>query len=176
MADRKKKRNLFDDVFGEESFEDIEDMLNHMFDEMGINLDDLSKQPSIHGFSISKRPGEEPEIHEFGNISPDALPERMVEQRINISEMKPLVDIFETEDSVHIVAELPGVEKEDIHLNTTESLIELKATRGEHNYYESLELPVKIGPDSAKVTYKNGVLEVIFKRQEPERKTSIQID
>ena len=176
MAERKKRRNLFDDIFGEEPFEDIEEMLNHMFDEMGINMDDLSNRPSIHGFSISKRPGEEPEIHEFGNMPLDALPEMTGGQQISIGEVKPLVDIFETEDSVHVVAELPGVEKEDIYLDTTESLVELKASHGEYNYYETLELPVKIDPDSAKATYKNGVLEVIFRRQEPERKTSIQID
>ena len=176
MAERKKRRNLFDDIFGEESFEDIEEMINHMFDEMGISMDDLSNRPSVYGFSVSKRPGEEPEIHEFGNVPPEALTGMTGGQQISISEMKPLVDIFETEDSVHVVAEMPGIEKEDIHLDTTESLVELKASHGEYNYYESLELPVKIDPNSAKATYKNGVLEVIFKRQEPERKTSIQID
>lgn len=176
MVERKRRRNLFDDVFGEDSFEDIEEMINHMLNEMGVNMDDLSNAPSVYGFSVSKRPGEEPEIREFGNVLPEAS-DRMPEgQRIQIGEIKPLVDILETEDSVHVVAEMPGIEKEDIHLDATDSAVELKATRGERNYSEYLELPVKIDPDSAKATYKNGVLEVIFRRQEPVRKTSIQID
>ena len=176
MAERKRRRNLFDDVFGEDSFEDIEEMINHMLNEMGVSMDDLPNQPSVYGFSVSKRPGEEPEIREFGNVSPEALNGMTEGQRIQIGEIKPLVDILETEDSVHVVAEMPGIEKEDIHLDATDSAVELKATHGERNYSEYLELPVKIDPDSAKATFKNGVLEVIFKRDEPVRKTSIQID
>ena len=176
MAERRRKKSLFDDIFGANPFEDVESVIDHMLNEMGISMDELSKQPFVYGFSVSQRPGEEPEIREFGNVPPEALDGKPMGQQINIGERKPLVDVLETEDSVHVVAEMPGIEKEDIHLDATESTVELKAIHGERKYSEYVELPVKIDQDSAKATYKNGVLEVIFKRQEPEEKTSIRID
>ncbi len=176
MADKKRRRNLFDDIFGADPFDDIESMIDHMFNEMGVSMDDLPTQPFVYGFSVTRRPGEEPEIREFGNVPPEVIDGKTKGQQINIGERKPLVDVLETEDSVHVVAEMPGIEKEDIYLDATESAVELKATHDERKYSEYVELPVKIDPDSAKATYKNGVLEVIFKRLEPEKKTSIRID
>ena len=176
MVDKKRRRNLFDDIFGVDQSGDVEDMIEHIFNEMGIDLDDISNQPFVYGFSVSQRQGEEPEIREFGNVPPEAGAVNPKGQQINIGERKPLVDVFETEDSVHIVAEMPGIEKEDIQLDATNSVVELKATHGERKYSEYIELPVDVDPDSAKATYLNGVLEVIFARREPEKKTSIQID
>ena len=176
MSDRKRRHNPFDDILGDDSFEDIDEILSHIFNEMGINMDDLPNIPSVYGFSVSKRPGEEPEIREFGNVSPEIMAGITNGQQIDISERKPLIDIFETENNVHVVAEMPGIEKEDIHLDATDSVVELKATHGERKYSEYIELPVKVDPDSAKATYKNGVLEIIFDRRETEKKTSIHIN
>ena len=175
MAERKRRRNLFDDIFGADNFEDIESVLDHIFNEMGVSMDDLSNQPFVYGFSVSQRPGEDPEIREFGNVPNEAGDIKPTGQQMQIGERKPLVDVFETEDRVHIVAEMPGIEKEDILLDATDSTVELKATHGERKYSEYIELPVKVDPDSAKATYLNGVLEVIFDRREPEKKTSIHI-
>ncbi len=175
MADKRRKRNLFDNLFGTDSYEDIEGMIDHMFNEMGINMDELLNQPFVYGFSVTQRPGEEPDIREFGNVPPEMMSGERDEQKINIGERKPLVDVLETDDNVHVVAEMPGIEKEDICLDATDSSVELKATHGEREYFEHIELPAKVDPNSAKATYKNGVLEVIFKRQETEKKTSIQI-
>lgn len=176
MADKRRKKSFFDDIFGDDSFEDVESMIDHMLNEMGISMDELSKQPFVYGFSVSQRQGEEPEIREFGNLPSEVITEKTNGKQMYIGERKPLVDVLETEDNVYVVAEMPGIEKEDIHLDATESAVELKATNADRKYSEYVELPVKVDPDSAKATYKNGVLEVIFKRQKPVRKTSIQIE
>ena len=176
MADKRRRKSLFDDIFGADPFEDVEGMIDHMLNEMGISMDELSKQPFVYGFSVSQRPGEEPEIREFCNLPPEAVSGKTEGNQMYIGERKPLVDVFDTEDSVHVVAEMPGIEKEDIQLDATDSAVELKATHGERKYSEYIELPVKIDPDSAKATYLNGVLEVIFERRDSEKKTSIQIE
>ncbi|HJH32820.1 MAG TPA: Hsp20/alpha crystallin family protein [Methanosarcinaceae archaeon] len=176
MADERRKRNLFDNFFGADSYEDIEGMIDYIFNEMGINMDELSNQPLVYGFSVTRHPGEEPEIHEFGNVPPEMMSGKREEYKIHIGERKPLVDVLETDEHVHVAAEMPDIEKEDIHLDATDLTVELKAIHGERKYFEHIELPVRIDPNSAKATYKNGVLEVIFKRQETERKTSIEIE
>jgi len=47
---------------------------------------------------------------------------------------------------------------------------------GHPKYSERVELPVKVDPQSARATYKNGVLEVTFKRLESSSRTSINIE
>src|SRR5664280_210144 len=68
---------------------------------------------------------------------------------------KPLIDILETEDKVHVIAEIPGIEKENILLNATDLILDIETIDGNPKYSERVELPVKVDPQSAKATYKN---------------------
>ena len=90
---------------------------------------------------------------------------------------EPLADVFEDKDQVKLYIELPGVEKEDVQLNVTESRVEVKAK----NFYKDIDLPTRdIEFDKASAKYKNGVLEVIIPKIEKmtseEKKKTIQID
>jgi HSP20 family protein len=77
---------------------------------------------------------------------------------------EPLTDTFEEEDHVKLYVELPGVEKDDIQFNITDTQAEIKA----ENFYKIIALPTNnIEFDKAKANYKNGVLEVII----PKKKT-----
>jgi len=78
--------------------------------------------------------------------------------------------VIETDEEVQVIAEMPGVNKEDIELNATERELEIKAESENRRYYERVELPCEVIPDSAKARYNNGVLEVIFKKKYPEKK------
>ena len=89
---------------------------------------------------------------------------------------KPLIDVLETEETVHVIAEMPGIEKENIQLNATDLILDIETIDGNPKYSERVELPVKVDPQSAKATYKNGVLEVTFKRLESNSRTSINIE
>ena len=172
MADKRRRKSFFEDIFGDDSFEGIEDMINHIIENIGI--DELPGHPFVYGFSVTHMPGEEPSIREFGDIPPYQETEQF-RHDIHIDERKPLIEVLETEDSVHVIAEVPGIEKEDIQLDATDSAVDLKAFRDDRKYSEHIELPVKVNPKSAEATYKNGVLEVIFKRMEPMKKTTINI-
>jgi len=61
---------------------------------------------------------------------------------------------------VRVIAELPGVEKEDIDLRATETSLTISAESQHRKYYKELRLPTPVNPKSAKATYRNGVLEV----------------
>jgi HSP20 family protein len=141
---------------------------------MGMNLENFGQNPFIYGFSVTHRPGENPEIREFGNILTSEQKE--TGDRRYLDARKPLVDILETEDKVHVVAEIPGIEKENILLNATDLILDIETIDGNPKYSERVELPVKVDPQSAKATYKNGVLEVTFKRLESSSRTSINIE
>ncbi|WP_407356861.1 archaeal heat shock protein Hsp20 [Methanolobus sp. WCC5] len=178
MADKRKKRGFFDDLFDEGNFTDIEDIIEHMMDRFGINLGDLEKQPFFYGFSVTRNPGEEPEIREFGNIFPDDEDEDFESdmQQFRVNERKPLIDVFEIDDKVHVTAELPGVEKTDVVLNVTETMLTFKAKNDDFSYSENIELPSSIDPDTAKATYRNGVLEVVMDIKELGVSRSVNIE
>lgn len=117
--------------------------------------------PIIYGYSIKIGPDGKPEIREFGNVRPKGRPEvvELTETR------EPLVDIFEEDDQVKVVAEVPGVEKDDINLNATEDVLVISVKTPQRKYYKEVDLPVKVEPSSARASYKNGVLEVSLKKK-----------
>lgn len=164
MADKRKKRGFFDDIFNEGNFNDIEDIMEHMMERFGFNLNDFEKQPFFYGFSVSGHPGEEPEIREFGNVFQDDddgdEESESVIQQFKVNERQPLIDIFEMDGMVYVTIELSDVGKEDISLNVTETALELEAESEEVLYSEKVDFPASVDPDTAKATYLNGVLEV----------------
>jgi HSP20 family protein len=180
MVDRdwRKRRSFFDEMFGIDPLQDMEEMFNRISRAMGMdmNMNDFEKHPFVYGFSITRRAGEEPEVREFGNI-PSAFERRGETEVQQYSDMRrPLIDVLEDEETVHVIAEMPGIKKENIRLNATDLILEIETVNGNPKYSERVELPVKVDPQSAKATYKNGVLEVIFKRLESSSRTSIDIE
>jgi HSP20 family protein len=155
----KKRGSFFDDFFGEGFDELMDQMLRDL-------QEGRQPKPFIYGFSMTQHPGEAPEVREFGNVQPLGRSVKMEDER------KPLIDVMETTDEVHVIAEMPGVDRTDVQLDTTESRLDIKAQNEFRKYSESVELPVKVDAHSAKATYRNGVLEVRLKRVQPEEEKS----
>ncbi|MFQ6064849.1 MAG: archaeal heat shock protein Hsp20 [Candidatus Bathyarchaeia archaeon] len=131
--------------------------------------------PFIWGWSLTMGPDRKPVVREFGNLKPSTWA-RPWEPPFNLKEERaPLVDILEGEEKIRVVAELPGVEKENIKLRATGRTLIISVDAKERKYYKELELPGKVNPSSAKSSYKNGVLEVEFKRVE-ERPRGVRIE
>ena len=152
-----RRKNLFD-IFGD--FDEMFEEMLREFERMGPG--EHISGPFFYGFSINQRPGEEPEIREFGNIRPER-------GRIEIGERKPLVDVFDGDRTVQIVAEMPGIEKEDVELNVEGRELVIKASHGDRKYHEFVELPADVDVDSAKASYKNGVLDITIDKVESKK-------
>lgn len=69
-----------------------------------------------------------------------------------------LVDLFEDEEAITIVAGLPGVEKEDINIYLKDGRLEIEAGR----YFKEIELPRKVKEDPVEKDFHNGVLTLKF--------------
>jgi len=174
MDKDRRKRSFFDEIFGVDPLKDMEEMFERLSRAMGMSMDNFGQHPFVYGFSVTQRPGEEPEIREFGNIPMFEQTETGEKRYLDIR--KPLIDVLETEETVHVIAEMPGIEKENIQLNATDLILDIETLDGNPKYSERVELPVKVDPQSAKATYKNGVLEVTFNRLESSSRTSIDIE
>lgn len=165
MVGIRKRKDFFED-FGSELFDNLEEIIEALLEEMG------ESGPFVYGFSIIHRPGEDPELREFGNV-----PEySQKEENFFSSETKePLIDVFETEDTLHVLAEFPEVEKEDLLLHATAQHLEIKIL-GLSGYSEDVDLPVPVDPKSAEASYKNGVLEVTFRRSDEDKPVEIKVN
>ena len=76
----------------------------------------------------------------------------------------PHVSVYEAEDRVRVVADLPGVDKESIDLTCDGQRLTIDATGDRHETTEHVQLPVRVDERSANATYNNGILEVVFDR------------
>jgi HSP20 family protein len=120
--------------------------------------------PFVYGYSVKIGPDGKPEIREFGNVKPGRQGPQVKEER------EPLIDVIETNGEVHIVVELPGVDKKDIKLHGTEDALSISVDTPQHKYSKEVDLPAKVKVKEAKTEYKNGVLEITLPKVKGEKK------
>ena len=108
-------------------------------------------------------PDGKPVVKEYGNAKPGLLP--------SSDERQPLVDtiVDEKEKVVKLIAEMPGVEKTDVKIVVENKIVDLSAVHDDKKYHVKVPLKYKVDENSAKATYKNGILQLVFKLIEEEK-------
>jgi HSP20 family protein len=113
------------------------------------------------------------------------------EDRNNISSFAPTVNTREDEKAYYVEVDLPGVNKEDIHVDVNKDNLTISGERKykeevkEENYYKlesffgkfqrSFTLPESIDSDAIEAKCDNGVLEVTIPKVTPKEAKKIQI-
>ncbi len=103
----------------------------------------------------------------------------------------PSVDISETEDTIFVKAELPGLEAKDVDVSLSGELLTIKGEKkkekeekDEHHHYieryegtfqRSFRLPVAVHADKVEASFENGVLKVTLPKAEKAKKKAIEI-
>ena len=128
--------------------------------------------PIMYGFNINIGPDGKPIIDSFGTMKPKESPGKQPTK----SKRVPLVEVNEGVDQIIVIAEMPGVDRDDIELKSTSHSITIstKDTANRH-YYKEVELPSTINTDYAKARYQNGILEIKLKKVD-EKQKDIKID
>ncbi len=147
----------------------FDDEYDRLFKKMSrsFNLEDVLGEfgnagspsgPLYYGYTMTVGPDGKPVIREYGNVRPRSLPAS--------NGREPLVDtiVDEKDNVVKLVAEMPGVEKNDIKVVVEGKSVDISAEHGEKKYRVKVPIKDNVDKDSAGATYKNGVLEVSFKR------------
>ena len=138
-----------------------------------ITREFMKKGPIMYGFNIGFGPDGKPIMDSFGNLEKEPISgERKVRKT-----REPLVEVNEEQDQIIIIAEMPGVNKEDIELNATNRSITISTEKivSGRSYFKEIELPAAINSDYAKARYQNGILEVKLKKIK-EKGKSIDIE
>ena len=154
-----------------------DDEFDRIFKQMAgsfMNLDNVFEMlkntgtisgPVFYGYTMTTDPDGKPVVQEYGNVQPDRLPTE--------NKREPLIDtlVDEKEKTLKIVAEMPGVEKKDVSVVVgDDKVIHIDAERGEKNYHVKVPIKHKVDAESPKATYKNGILELVFKLEDEKSK------
>jgi HSP20 family protein len=117
--------------------------------------------PIVYGYSVKIGPDGKPQVRKFGNI--DAFPNILGGGMAVKGEREPLIDVIKGEEEIRVVAEVPGVAKEDLKVTADENTVTIESLTGEPRYHKRIDLPEIVDPKTAKSSYRNGILEVSFK-------------
>jgi len=104
----------------------------------------------------------------------------------------PAVDIYETESSIVLKAELPGIDPKDVEVRVEDNTLYLKGERKfeketkDENYHRversygafarSFSLPNSIDADKVAAEYKDGVLNLTLPKREEAKPKTIRIN
>ena len=114
------------------------------------------------------------------------------EEGVTATTWTPAVDIYETADTIVMKAELPGVTREDIHIQIDGSTLTLKGERRfakdvqEESYlrieraygsfHRSFALPATVQQENVRAVLKDGVLELTLPKAEDSKPKRISVD
>jgi len=153
-------------MFHDDEFDRIFKQMSGSF----VNLDNVFEMlknagsisgPVFYGYTMTTGPAGKPVTQEYGNVQPDMLPTE--------NKREPLIDtlVDEKEKTLKIIAEMPGVEKKDVNVVVgVDKVIHIDAERGEKKYHVKVPINHKVESGSPKATYKNGILELVFKLED----------
>jgi HSP20 family protein len=111
----------------------------------------------IYGFTVKVGLGDDkPRVEPFGNIRRDRESGRTVVQEVR----EPSVDIFEEDDHILVVAEMPGIAVEDVKITVEEDLLTFSAEHGDKKYRKEVLLPASSSREKTQVSCNNGVVEI----------------
>ncbi len=109
---------------------------------------------AVYGLSVKKDLGGKPVIEPFGNVK------RTAQGPVVEEEVQPLTDIFNEEDHVLVIIELPGVDAKHIHTEVKKDILVLSAASEGRKYAREVKLPEGVDSSTMTQKYKNGVLEI----------------
>ena len=116
------------------------------------------KGRGVYGFSVRTGIGGIPHVERFGNI-------RAGEEGPVVAEVRePLVDMFDEDKEILVVAEIPGVSEDEIKIEVQDDVLSLETT-GERKYEKEILLPSPVNAKTIEKTFKNGILELRLKKK-----------
>ena len=153
----------------------FDDEFNRIFKRMSnsfFHIDDIFEEfknngtnggPYYYGYTMTVGPDGKPIVKEYGNVKSELAP--------TSDTREPMVDsiVDEKEKVVKLVAEMPGVEKSDVKILVQGKSIDISAERNEKKYHVNVPIKYHVDENSAKASYKNGILELVFKLVEDEK-------
>ena len=153
FKNKDKKNKNFDDFIEDEEFEKIlHEMEKIVGDAFNTALDRWeSEKASAKRFSIRTDSDGKAEIGKIG----DTL------LWTDNHEGDVPADVIDGDESISVTIEIPTARKDDILIEVSDDRIEIQ----DNMYTRRIKLPSEVEPETARATYKNGILDVEMKKK-----------
>jgi HSP20 family protein len=122
--------------------------------------DEKKGTKAVYGFSVRVGGAGQPKIEPFGNVVKNRGSGPVVED-----EREPMIDTFDEDGHILVIAEIPGVNESDIRFEVQGDTLSIRARRGERKYAKELQLPAPVTKEGAEVAYRNGILELKLRKE-----------
>jgi len=119
------------------------------------------------------------------------FPFHNLQKDVNLA-WSPRLDVSETDTTMEVVADLPGMEKKDIKVSLEDNLLTIQGEKKEvkekkdkrfhtierrsGSFYRALRLPVEVESDKIKANFKDGVLTLTLPKSKEPAKKAAQIE
>lgn len=124
-----------------------------------ISFDNLKKgMKGVYGVTIRTAVGGSPKVETFGNIK------KTPEGPVVDDEREPITDIFNEQEELVIIMEMPGIDQKDVKINLKDDILEVSATNKNRKYKKEILLPCKVLDTGLTSKYNNGILEINIKK------------
>ncbi|MDQ3968598.1 MAG: Hsp20/alpha crystallin family protein [Thermoproteota archaeon] len=175
-------RHEMEHVF-EETIQDIERIPKELVREYQTAGGGMAREigPLVYGYSYTVGADGKPQFREFGNIRPSQRSlgggRPGVGGPMLSAEREPLADVTTTDKGVKVTVEMPGINKQDIKVSAYEGAVEVSTIeKARRKYHRIIDLPSETDIETARSTYSNGILEIIFDKKAPPRGREIKVD
>jgi HSP20 family protein len=81
-----------------------------------------------------------------------------------MNERQPPIDVFEEENYLVVLTELPGIDEKDVKVKADENSVTITAENTEKKYFKMVRLPTRINKDTTDLTYRNNILQLRLKK------------
>ena len=108
----------------------------------------------------------------------------------SFSTWSPAVDVYEDKDQFTVVAEVPGMKKEDLNITLQNGVLTISGERQREEekpdqgfrserfvgrFQRSITLPASVDPSGVKATYQDGLLKVMLPKSEEAKPKQIEV-
>jgi HSP20 family protein len=153
-------------------FQDIDQLIKGMFRAATSFEGHMENANTVYyGYQVTVGPDGKPHLREFGNVHPTNR------GTFEIGSREPFVETFvdNKENILKVVAEMPGVKKEDIGLELTDKALVIKAQNNDRKYDTEVPIRESVDTSSIKASYNNGILEVKLKLKSPPKPKGVTV-
>ncbi len=163
--DKKKKRKVNDDKedklpkdFKVESFEEFFKYLADNLKNMLPDLEDMFSQIK------DRLENGELDLEDLNDLNNFQLPNTYIPQKSNpatiakTSPKDPIIDVMDCGNEILIIAELPGLDKDDIKLNLKSNSVLISVHK--KKIHKRVPLSCNVDKDKMIASYNNGILEI----------------
>ena len=143
-----------DDIFEamEKMIEELQNDVEQSFKELQ-DMSNFGSKPLMYGFTISIGSDGEPVVRTFGD------------KEIKTGCREPVYEQFVKKDTDELIVtvEMPGINRDDIELSVSDSRLVIATPNVERRYKADIDLKAQVDPQSAKASYRNGILSVTLR-------------